>query len=78
VLKKYPDLFTEDELHALENLRGIPNDRNSELHLRAIRNEWNQFYDRNPNATREQILKKAAEIDTKYGSQFNPPIKSGE
>ena len=27
------DLFTSEEMHSLENLRGIPNEINSELHL---------------------------------------------
>ena len=78
MLNLYPGLFSEAELHALENLRGIPNDLNSDLHLRAIRREWDTFYDQNPYATREQLLQKAAEIDAKYGSQFNPPIALGE
>jgi hypothetical protein len=75
ILRKYPDLFSEAELQALENLRGIPNELNSNLHLSVIRLEWNAFYKLNPNATREQIVQKAVEIDAKYGSQFNPPIK---
>jgi hypothetical protein len=44
VLKKYPGLFSEAELHALENLRGIPNELNSYLHLSVIRGEWYEFY----------------------------------
>lgn len=73
-----PDLISEDELHALDNLRGIPNELNSELHLSRFRIDWNKFYQQNPNMTRPQLDQKRNEIDEKYGSQFLPPIKSGE
>jgi hypothetical protein len=73
-LTRYPGAVSEAEMHSLENLRGIPNELNSDLHISQIRREWNQFYRENPNATRQQLLQKATEIDTKYGSQFNPPV----
>jgi hypothetical protein len=76
-LKKYPGVVTDAEIHSSENLRGIPRHLNSELRLRQIRREWNRFYEENPTATRQQLLQKATEIDAKYGSQFNPPIKPG-
>ena len=74
VLTRYPGVVTEEQMHSLENLRGIPKEVNSDLHLSLIRREWNQFYRQNPNATQEQLLQKATEIDRKYGSQFNPPL----
>ena len=77
VLTKYPGVATEAEMHSLENLRGIPRHLNSELHLSKIRREWNRFYQENPTTTRRKLLKKATEIDAKYGSHFNPPIKPG-
>ena len=67
-------LFNEEEIHAYENLRGIPNEINSELHLSQIRKEWNRFYKENPNPTREQVLQKRVEIDRKYGHLFNPRL----
>jgi hypothetical protein len=76
-LKKYPGVVTQAEMHSLENLRGIPRHLNFDLHLRQIRREWNRFYEENPTATRQQLLQKATEIDAKYGSLFNPPIKPG-
>jgi hypothetical protein len=76
-LKQYPGVVTDAEIHSLENLRGIPRRLNSELHLSKIRREWNRFYEENPTATRQQLLQKATEIDARYGSQFNPPIKPG-
>ncbi|WP_315763601.1 hypothetical protein [Sphingomonas sp. Y38-1Y] len=75
VLTRYPGVVTEGQMHSLENLRGIPNERNSELHLSQIRREWNKFYRENSTATQQQLLDKATEIDAKYGTQFNPPVR---
>lgn len=75
VLDHYPGVITKSELHSLENLRGVPKDINSETHLRAIRKEWNAFYDQHPLATKEQLLDKATEIDDKYGHLFDPPVR---
>ncbi len=72
VLDNYPGLFTADELHSLANLRGIPKSNNPKLHLSRIRREWNAFYRAFPNATRDEIIAKVAEIDRRFGSQFNP------
>lgn len=74
VLTRYPGIVTEAEMYSLENLRGIPNELNSDLHLSQIRREWNQFYRQNPNPTKDQLLQKATEIDGKLGNQFNPPV----
>ena len=68
-------LFTEEEMHSLTNLRGIPKELNSDLHLSKIRKEWNRFYKEVPNPTKEQLLNKRLEIDKKYGELFNPPVK---
>jgi hypothetical protein len=65
-------LFTEEEIQAYENLRGIPNEINSDLHLSRIRKEWNRFYKENRNATREQVIQKRMEIDREYGHLFKP------
>jgi hypothetical protein len=73
ILRKFPGLFTEGEVHGLENLRGIPVEQNPDLHLSRIRRELDEFYKLNPNPTREQLLRKAAEIDAKFGSRFRPP-----
>ncbi|HTD21877.1 MAG TPA: hypothetical protein VK738_04440 [Terriglobales bacterium] len=73
VLRKFPGLFTEEEIHALENLRGIPKELNPDLHLSQIRQKLNEFYELNPNPTREQFLQKVAEIDAQFRSKFKPP-----
>jgi hypothetical protein len=72
-LKRYPGIVSEVEMHSIENLRGIPKEISSDLHQSQIRREWNQFYRQNPNASKQQLLQKATEIDAKYGSQFKPP-----
>lgn len=68
------ELFTEEEIHSYDNLRGIPKEINSDVHLSKIRKEWNKFYKENPRPTKEQLLQKRLEIDQKFGDQFNPPI----
>jgi hypothetical protein len=69
VLKRYPGLFTADEMHSLENLRGIPKgDINSRVHLSQIRVEWNRFYEANPNPSRQ-------EVDDMVGNWFSPRIR---
>lgn len=72
---RYPGVVTDSEINSLENLRGIPNDLNNELHLSQIRRAWNQFYRMNRIATQEQLIKKANEIDDNYEEQFLPSSK---
>ncbi|TPI47420.1 hypothetical protein FJW05_10575 [Mesorhizobium sp. B2-9-1] len=74
VLKRYPGLVTEGEMHSLENLRGIPKDLDRLLHKTIFRFEWERFYRRHPNATRQDVLKYVTYIDKKYGHLFQPPI----
>ena len=73
VLTRYPGLVSTTEVHSLENLRGIPTELNSDIHLSKIRREWNEFYRKTPSPTKEMLLQKATEIDKKFGSQFIPP-----
>ncbi|MFJ8186185.1 RHS repeat-associated core domain-containing protein [Streptomyces sp. NPDC096105] len=76
VLKRYPGLFSADEMHSLENLRGIPKgDINSRIHLSQIRVEWNKFYDANPNPTRQQVLDQVTKVDDMLGNWFSPRIR---
>jgi hypothetical protein len=78
VLKKYPGVISEAELHSLENLRGIPKEINSDVHLSKIRKEWNRFYEgfdlTGTAPTRQQLLDKATAIDKQFGKQFKPPV----
>jgi RHS repeat-associated protein len=69
---RYPGIITDAELHSLENLRGIPLDQNSRVHLRNIRREWDEFYATHPIATKQQLLQKVHEIDAAYGHEFLP------
>ncbi|MCP3944984.1 MAG: hypothetical protein GY710_26390 [Desulfobacteraceae bacterium] len=73
-LKRYPGVVSKSEIHSLENLRGIPKNINSEVHLSKIRKAWNRFYKQNSSPMKQQLLDKATEIDTKFGSQFKPKI----
>ncbi len=69
-------MFTLEEIHALKNLRGIPKEINSDIHLSKIRKDWNRFYRNNPNPTKEEIINYMVDLDKKYGENFNPPIKN--
>ncbi|MFJ4819920.1 DUF6531 domain-containing protein [Streptomyces sp. NPDC088801] len=76
VLKRYPGLFSADEMHSLENLRGIPKgDINSRVHLSQIRVEWNRFYEANPNPTRQEVLDQVTRVDDMLGNWFSPRIR---
>lgn len=72
-LKLYPFEVSKPELNSLENLRGIPKEMNSDLHLLKIRQSWDEFYLENPFATQEQLLRQRSLIDAKYGHLFVPP-----
>ena len=75
ISKRHLDLFSLEEIHALENLRGIPKEMNSDIHLSKIRIGWNRFYRNNPSPTKEEVINYMIELDKKYGEDFNPPIK---
>jgi hypothetical protein len=74
-LMNFPGVITEAEMHSLQNLRGIPKTINSDVHLRRIRSEWDDFYLDNPNPTKQQLLQKAKEIDDLLGNHFYPPVR---
>ncbi|MBI3463319.1 MAG: hypothetical protein HY000_09705 [Planctomycetes bacterium] len=78
VIKTYPGVVTEAEIHSLENLRGIAKAITPKLHLSEIRVEWNAFYRQHllnkTIPTRQQLLDKATEIDLKFGTQFTPRV----
>jgi hypothetical protein len=74
VLHNYPGVISEAELHSLQNLRGIPKELNNTLHLSDIRKIWDNFYDTHPTLSLEDLMRKATEIDNRYGHLFEPPI----
>lgn len=74
VLKRYPGLFTEAEIHSLKNLRGVPKSKNPELHLSKIRRAWNEFYRTHVRPTKQQVLDFASQLDRQFGALFEPPL----
>ncbi len=74
VLNRYPGLFTEAEIHALSNLRGIPKSINPDLHLSRIRRAWNDFYRTHARPTKQQVMDFAARLDRQFGALFEPPL----
>ena len=75
VLRYYKGSVTESQMHSLENLRGIPQSLNNTLHLRDIRDAWDDFYLSHPTATLDELLDYATEHDDKFGHLFTPPIR---
>jgi hypothetical protein len=73
-LNLYPGVILELEMHSLQNLRGIPNAANPDLHLSRIAKEWNQFYKAHKTATREQLIQMATYVDKLFGGEFLPPV----
>ncbi|MDR7313714.1 hypothetical protein J2S40_004772 [Nocardioides luteus] len=77
VLRKYPGVVSEEEMHSIDNLRGIPKEVNSDVHLRQIRKHWNRFYKdfarRGATPTQQDLLDFATKIDQELGDQFIPP-----
>jgi hypothetical protein len=63
VLSRFPGMFGRAEIHSLGNLTGIPKHLNSKVHLSEIRRIWNNFYTKNPTATRADIEHFARIID---------------
>jgi hypothetical protein len=53
VLNRYPGVISASEMHSLANLRGVPKEVNSLVHLSQIRKVWNKFYREHPTATKE-------------------------
>jgi hypothetical protein len=78
VFKKWGHLFDEAQKHAFENLRGIPKELNSDLHLRKIHGEWRRFYEKfesnGINPAKADVEDFVKYIDSKFGSLFNPPL----
>ncbi|WP_209444641.1 hypothetical protein [Mesorhizobium erdmanii] len=74
ILHRYLGLVTEEEMHSLQNLRGIPKSLDNLLHNKIFRFEWDEFYASHPQPTRQQVLDYVEYIDKKYGHLFNPPI----
>ena len=72
----YYGMFTDQEIHRLGNLRGIPKGRiNSRMHnaTEGIRGEWNRFYAAHPtrrSVTKADFHKEAARIDLRFGTFF--------
>ena len=72
---RYPTEVSSSQLHSIENLRGIPNEINSDVHLSQIRKLWNEFYRTNPAATQAELLESATKIDDMFGACFLPPVR---
>jgi hypothetical protein len=77
VLDEYRGLVSWQEMHSLENLRGIPISLNPDVHLSKIRKRWEQFYKAHANVppTKQQLLDFATKIDKEFGHLFVPVVQ---
>lgn len=80
VLDKYPGLFTEDEIHSGENLRGFKDGpHNKRAHLSAVRILWNKFYRPHDKAgttpTRQDVLDYVTYVDDELGNWMTPRVR---
>ncbi|MFN0012956.1 MAG: hypothetical protein ACKVU2_00275, partial [Saprospiraceae bacterium] len=70
------NLVNDNQIHSLENLRGIPS--NDNFH-QALTNTWKNFFDPYDDAgtapTLTDILAFTKVIDDQYGHRFLPPIR---
>jgi hypothetical protein len=82
IFKYFRGVIPIDELHALNNLRGIPFDKNNTTHLSIINSKWNAFmrkYQRSgTRPTMEDIREQVRAIDRDHGEDFMPPYKEVE
>jgi len=75
IMNRYPGVATPEQLHSIENLRGIPKSLNNTLHLSEIRIAWNKFYRTHKTATLDELLDYATKLDDEFGHLFDPPIR---
>ncbi len=65
-------LVSPNQVHSVENLRGIPNSTRAHAIITA---RWSTWYNNHPNFTLEDALNYAKEIDDEFGHLFVPPIR---
>lgn len=75
----YPNLgILDGQMHSVENLRGIPNTatiNGQRVHTIITNYRWDPWYNAHPNATLQQIMDYAKEIDDEFGAYFVPPVR---
>jgi hypothetical protein len=74
VTSRYGHLsLTQNQIHSLENLRGIP--ANGSLDHTTITNYWEAFHHSNPSPGLDEVLDYAKWIDDNFGHLFIPPVR---
>ncbi len=70
VLKRYPNIFSEDEIFNDKNFRALPRKLCTVKNIRAFRQPWIDFFVSHNTATKEQLLKVLKSVDAKYKSKY--------
>ena len=73
-LTLYPDLFTPEEIHSPENLRGIPKSISRYIHQSQLGKEFSKFRRKHSNPSRQDLIDYASYTDWKYGEFYIPKI----
>lgn len=69
LLTRHPDWFSHREIHGAKNLVGIPDSTGAH---KRINDEWKEFWMKHPNATKDKVLQKVADVDRRYGADYLP------
>lgn len=74
VIHRFPNLnISLDQMHSLENLRGIP--VYGTLDHQTITNYWEAFFNANDNPSMQEIFEYVEFIDDEFGHLFIPPVR---
>lgn len=70
VLKRYPNIFSDDEIFNDKNFRALPLKLSSVKNIRTFRQPWIDFFVSHDTATKEQLLEVLKAVDAKYKSKY--------
>jgi hypothetical protein len=70
VVWRYPDLYSDEEIHSLNNLIAIPLGNLDSKLLLGVREEWIDFFKTHKQPTRQQVIGCAQNIKTMYSQLF--------
>ncbi len=70
VLKRYPNIFSEDEIFNDKNFRALPSTLCTVKDIQKFRQPWIDFFVSHDTATKEQLLEILKSVDAKYKNKY--------
>jgi len=70
VLKRYPNIFSEDEVFNNKNFRALPSRLCTVKDIQKFRQPWIDFFTRHETSSKEQLLEILKSVDAKYKSKY--------